>query len=127
MRSFSIARAVALGGERLDHEAANLLLLADPGYDGVRIEARRGALCVRAVRGPGSLSLDAAAGTLVTLLPVAADAEGVRTEGLRYPLAGERLAFGKSRGLSNEIISTPASVALERGVVLVFMTPQGGT
>ncbi|TMG71089.1 MAG: thiamine diphosphokinase [Chloroflexi bacterium] len=117
----------ALGGDRLDHEAANLLLLADPGYDGVRIEARRGALCVRAVRGPGSLSLDAAAGTLVTLLPVAADAEGVRTEGLRYPLAGERLAFGKSRGLSNEIISTPASVALERGVVLVFMTPQGGT
>src|SRR5439155_1533945 len=101
----------ALGGPRLDHEAANLLLLADPGYDGVRIEARRGALCVRAVRGPGSLSLDAAAGTLVTLLPVAADAEGVRTEGLRYPLAGERLAFGKSRGLSNEIISTPASVA----------------
>ena len=40
----------ALGGERLDHEAANLLLLADPGYDGVRIEARRGALRIRAIQ-----------------------------------------------------------------------------
>ena len=41
----------ALGGDRLDHEAANLLLLADTGYDGVRIEARRGALRMRADRG----------------------------------------------------------------------------
>src|SRR2546425_11671893 len=41
----------ALGGGRLDHETANLLLLADPGYDGVRIEARRGALRVRARSG----------------------------------------------------------------------------
>ena len=31
----------ALGGERLDHETANLLLLADPGYDGIRLEARQ--------------------------------------------------------------------------------------
>jgi thiamine pyrophosphokinase len=117
----------ALGGERLDHEAANLLLLADPGYDGVRLEARRGALRVSAVRGPGSLSLDAPPGTFVTLLPVATDAEGVRTEGLRYPLAGDTLTFGKSRGLSNEITSQPASVALSRGALLVFITPQGGT
>ena len=28
----------ALGGERLDHETANLLLLADPGYDGVTLD-----------------------------------------------------------------------------------------
>jgi thiamine pyrophosphokinase len=117
----------ALGGERLDHEAANLLLLADPSYDGVRIEARRGALRVRALRGPGSLSVDAPVGNLVTLLPVGADAEGVRTEGLRYPLAGETLAFGKSRGLSNEITSRPVSVALTRGALLVFVAPQGGS
>jgi thiamine pyrophosphokinase len=117
----------ALGGTRLDHEAANLLLLADPSYDGVSIEARRGAFRVRAVRGPGSRSLDEPAGTLVTLLPVAADAEGVRTDGLRYPLADETLVFGRSRGLSNEIVSHPASVALRRGALLVFVTPQGGT
>src|SRR5207237_3871292 len=67
----------ALGGARLDHETANLLLLGDPGYDGVRLEARRGALRVRPIRGQGSLSLAGPVDALVTLLPVNGDAEGV--------------------------------------------------
>jgi thiamine pyrophosphokinase len=116
----------ALGGPRLDHETANLMLLADPGYDGVRIEARRGALRVRALRGGGSLALEGPLGSIVTLLPVAGDAEGVRTEGLRFPLAGETLRLGKSRGLSNEVAQSPARVSLDKGSLLVFETPQGG-
>jgi thiamine pyrophosphokinase len=112
----------ALGGERLDHEAANLLLLADPGYDGVRIEARRGALRIRAVRGEGSLSLGPVE-ALVTLLPVNGDAEGVTTEGLRYPLRDETLHFGRARGLSNEVDSLPATVTVRKGSLLVFETP----
>lgn len=117
----------ALGGERLDHETANLLLLADPGRDGVRIEARRGALRIRPLRGKGSLAFDGPVGALVTLIPVAGDAEGVRTEGLRYPLAGDALRFGRARGLSNEVVSLPASVSLDKGTLLVFETPQGGS
>jgi thiamine pyrophosphokinase len=117
----------ALGGERLDHETANLLLLADPGYNGVRLEARRGALRIRAVRGDGSLRLAGPVGALVTLLPVNGDAEGVTTEGLRYPLHDETLPFGRARGLSNEVASLPALVALRRGSLLVFETPQGGS
>src|SRR2546430_15730308 len=65
----------ALGGDRLDHETANLLLLAHPRYDGVRIEARRGALRIRAVRGEGSLSLGPLE-ALVSLLPVNRAADG---------------------------------------------------
>ena len=116
----------ALGGDRLDHETANLLLLADPGYDGVRIEARRGTLRICAVRGEGSLSLAGPAGAIVTLLPVSGDAGGVTTEGLRYPLRDETLRFGRTRGLSNEVVSLPASVSLDTGTLLVFETPQGG-
>jgi thiamine pyrophosphokinase len=116
----------ALGGDRLDHETANLLLLADPGYDGVRLEARRGMLRIRAVRGDGSLSLAGPAGGLVTLLPVNGDADGVTTEGLRYPLRDETLRFGRARGLSNEVSSLPAKVTVRRGSLLVFETSQGG-
>jgi thiamine pyrophosphokinase len=115
----------ALGGERLDHEAANLLLLADPAYDGVDLEARRGALRVRAVRGGGSLDLAGPVGAVVTLLPVGGDAEGVRTHGLRYPLAGETLRFGRARGLSNEVAALPARVSLDKGSLLVFESPGG--
>ena len=117
----------ALRGERLDHEAANLLLLADPGYDGVRIEARRGNLRIRAVRGKGSLALAGPVGALVTLLPVDGDADRVTTEGLRYPLRGETLRFGRARGLSNEVASLPATVRLDKGTLLVFETALGGT
>jgi len=117
----------ALRGERLDHEAANLLLLADPGYDGVRIEARRGNLRIRAVRGKGSLALAGPVGALVTLLPVDGDADRVTTEGLRYPLRGETLRFGRARGLSNEVASLPATVTLDKGTLLVFETALGGT
>jgi len=116
----------ALGGERLDHETANLLLLADPGYDGVRLEARRGALRIRAIRGDGSLSVAAPVGALVTLLPVNGDAEGVTTAGLRYPLSDETLRFGRARGLSNEVASLPATVTVRKGSLLIFETPQGG-
>ena len=117
----------ALGGDRLDHETANLLLLADPGYDGVRLEARRGALRVRALRGKGSLPLAGPVGSLVTLLPVSGDAEGVSTEGLRYPLRDETLRFGRARGLSNEVASLAAKVSLDKGTLLVFEGLQGGT
>ncbi|HKC91365.1 MAG TPA: thiamine diphosphokinase [Candidatus Limnocylindria bacterium] len=116
----------ALGGDRLDHETANLLLLADPGYNGVRLEARRGALRIRPIRGEGSLSLAGPVGALVTLLPVNGDAEGVTTEGLRFPLRDETLHFGRARGLSNEIASLPAKVTVRKGSVLVFETPMGG-
>lgn len=116
----------ALGGERLDHETANLLLLADPGYDRVRLEARRGALRVRPLRGEGSLSLTGPVGALVTLLPVNGDADGVSTEGLRFPLKDETLRFGRARGLSNEIASMPAKVTVRKGSLLVFETPLGG-
>lgn len=116
----------ALGGERLDHETANLLLLADPGYNGVRIEARRGGLRIRAVRGKGTLSLAGPVGALVTLLPVNGDAEGVTTDGLRYALRDETLRFGRARGLSNQVESLPAKVSLDKGTLLVFETPDGG-
>jgi thiamine pyrophosphokinase len=116
-----------LGGDRLDHETANLLLLADPGYDAVRIEARRGGLRVRAVRGKGSFSLAGPVGALVTLLPVNGDAESVTTRGLRYGLRGETLRFGRARGLSNEVASLPATVSLDKGTLFIFETALGGT
>jgi thiamine pyrophosphokinase len=112
----------ALGGDRLDHETANLLLLADPSYNGVRIEARRGSLRIRAIRGEGSLSLGPLE-AIVTLLPVNGDAEGVTTEGLRYPLRDETLRFGRARGLSNEVDALPATVTVRKGSLLVFETP----
>jgi thiamine pyrophosphokinase len=112
----------ALGGERLDHELANLLLLGDARWGKLRLRIVRGTTTVHALRGGDSLVLDGGEGDLVTLLSVDADAAGVRTHGLRYPLDGETLPIGRSRGVSNEVEHAPASVSLESGVLLVIQS-----
>ena len=117
----------ALAGPRLDHQLANLMLLADPQLSGVPdLRIVRGGTLVRALHGGSSLALEGAPGDLVTLLPVGGDAVGVRTAGLRYPLKGETLSIGRSRGLSNVVVEVPASVSLEGGSVLVVETQQEG-
>lgn len=128
----AIERAVAAGatrvtvigafaGERLDHELGNLLLLADAGLAGRIGDLRmvRSGTVARAVHGPGSIAIEAAPGARVGLLPIGGDAVGVRTAGLRFALEGETLRLGRSRGLANVVVSAPASVRLEVGVLLV--------
>jgi thiamine pyrophosphokinase len=116
----------ALGGGRLDHELANLLLLADSRWRGHRLRIVRGGTNAQAVHGGEKLQLSGAEGDLVTLLAIGGDAWGVRTEGLRYPLSGEALGLGRSRGLSNQVEQAPASVSLERGTLLVVETETEG-
>jgi thiamine pyrophosphokinase len=114
------------GGERFDHELANTLLLANDAYRGRGLRAVRGKVGVRALHGGERIELAAGPGDGVTLLAVRGDAEGVRTHGLRYALAGETLRFGAARGLSNVVMSRPASVTCDRGVLLVIETRAGG-
>ena len=80
---------------------------------------------VHVLHGPAERVLDAVAGSLVTLLPAGGPARGVRTRGLRYPLVGEVLHAGTTRGVSNVVDGAPAAVALDEGALLVIV--QGGT
>ena len=113
----------ALGGARIDHELANLLLLADPAWQRLAdLRIVRGRTAVRAVHAGASLALEAPIGAVVTLIPIGGDADGVRTTGLRYELDGEPLRIGRSRGLSNVVAGRPASVSVERGTLLVIET-----
>jgi thiamine pyrophosphokinase len=123
-----VARVVIVGGAggRLDHFLANVALLASPRFAGLTIEARFGDDRVTVVRGGDPpVDIDGAPGDLVTLLPAGGPARGVTTKGLLYPLHGEDLALGTTRGVSNVIVDAPASVALEDGIVLVVQ-PGGG-
>jgi thiamine pyrophosphokinase len=116
----------ALRGDRLDHEQANLLLLADPAFAGRDLRIVRGATTVRAMHDGESIALTGQPGDIVTLLPVRGDAQGVTTDGLRYPLADEELRFGRSRGLSNVVERAGASVWLKSGTLLVIEIRQQG-
>jgi len=106
-------------GGRPDQALANMHLLAHPRLAGRRVRllgADYEALVVHA----GEVSTIAAAvGDTISLLPLAGDARGVRTAGLRWALAGDTLRFGPARGISNEATAAEVSVRLEEGLLLV--------
>lgn len=116
----------ALGGTRLDHELANLLLLADPELAAVDLRVVGEGTTVRAVADGATLDIRAAVGDLVTLLPVGGDAAGITTAGLRWSLDDATLTFGRSRGLSNEVTQAGASIRVGRGTLLVVETTTRG-
>jgi thiamine pyrophosphokinase len=109
---------VGVPGGRLDHVAAGLMLLASEPYARFDVELLAGpvrAYVVRRVR-----AIAGTPGELVSLLAMHGPAEGVVTEGLVYPLRGETLRAGSSRGVSNRFAGATARVGLERGALLVL-------
>jgi thiamine pyrophosphokinase len=114
------------GGDRLDHLLGNLLLLASDAFSGMAVEAFAGRARIAVARGGDPpVTIAGEPGSLVSLLPLGGPARGIVTTALRYPLRGEELASGTSRGVSNELAAPVASVELESGVLLVVQ-PFGG-
>jgi len=111
---------VAGHGGRVDQSMANALVVASPRWTGVSMHAVLDSARVSVVHGPGAVGFDGAPGDVVTLLPVHGRATGVRCVGLEYPLHGEDLDPGSTRGVSNVQIDRSASVSIERGTLLVI-------
>ena len=106
-----------LGG-RLDHTLGNVGLLIkacrlgiearllDSGHE-LRIAERR-------------IVLEARPGWAVSLIPLTSKATGVRTAGLVFPLNGEELEIGSTRGLHNRFEADTATVELDDGLLLII-------
>ncbi len=117
----------ALGGSRIDHELANVALLAHPRLDGIEVRIEDGPATIQrigTIDGPGSIVLAGARGDLVTLLPLDGHVDGVTTQDLGYPLRAEALTPGPARGLSNVMSAGTARVETARGRLLVIHTRQ---
>jgi thiamine pyrophosphokinase len=111
---------VGAGGGRLDHFLANVVLLAAPEWAGIDVHALIGPAHVVVVR--DRAALHGTVGSTVSLLPAGGPAVGITTTGLRWPLRGEDLPPGTTRGISNEMTDPTATVAL-RGGALVAVQP----
>lgn len=108
-------------GDRLDQTLSNIYLLALPVLHN---------LDVRVVAGkqeawlayPGQVTIEGEIGDTVSLIPIAGEAGGIRTEDLYYPLRDETLTFGPARGVSNVMQRERATVHLRSGVLLIVHT-----
>jgi thiamine pyrophosphokinase len=119
-RDRGAVRIIVLGGYggRLDHFLGNALLLGSSDLDDIVIEWWVRGNRIVAIR--GEATFDGQPGDLLTLLAVGGPAAAVFTEGLRWALDGEDLLPGSTRGVSNELTGTAASVTVGSGVVLAI-------
>jgi thiamine pyrophosphokinase len=111
----SIWVVAALGG-RLDQTLANIYLLTRPKlaiYDMRLIDGHTQVFLIR-----DSAVIHGELGQRVSLLPLNGPAEGISTQGLRYPLLNETLYPDKTRGLSNQMISPEITIGLQSGLLL---------
>jgi thiamine pyrophosphokinase len=112
---------VVLGGagfDRIDHFMANALLLADPRFAPLHASwLVKGATVVPI---HDRAELRGRPGDTVTLLAVGGPARGIVTRGLRWELRGDTLASGSTRGVSNEMVGSSASVSLHSGSLLAI-------
>jgi thiamine pyrophosphokinase len=114
----------ALGG-RIDHELANMLLLAMPKIDGCNVVIAHEKSQIRLIDArskEATLTLRGRQGDTVSLIPFGGDAHGIRTQGLEYPLNDESLFFGPARGVSNVLLGVEARVSLRSGMLLCIQT-----
>ena len=125
-RAAGATHVIVVGGSggRLDHFLANVLLLASPSFADIDIEARLDDTLITVIHRAARLS--GAPGDLCSLLAAGGPARGVRTTGLLYPLDGEDLLPGSTRGLSNELAEPFATVSIEHGTLLAVQPDLGG-
>ena len=107
----------ALGG-RPDQHLANLQLLTHPALAAADVRMRHQDWEVFAVH--HSAVVEGALGQTVSLLPMTEQVDGIRTDGLYYPLQDEALRLGPARGVSNVLTGRRATITIRSGTLLVM-------
>ncbi|MGD8454738.1 MAG: thiamine diphosphokinase [Anaerolineales bacterium] len=108
-----------LGG-RWDQTIANLLLPAYERLADLDISLWDGGEWFYLIR--DEKTIHGREGQTVSLIPLGGDAEGVRTQGLVWPLNDETLYFGASRGVSNRMVGEAALVSVQKGILLCIVS-----
>jgi len=111
----------ALGG-RWDQSLANILLLAKPMWRDVPITLVDGLQRINLIAPNHDHQIVGKSGDTVSLIPIGKKASGVTTHGLQWGLDDETLEFGTTRGVSNLIIATKASVAIREGLLVCVVS-----
>lgn len=107
---------VAALGARWDQTLANVFLAAS--YPDLQIKILDGNQEIHFLRGGESLELFGSPGDTVSLIPLSSEANGIHTLDLEYPLNYETLPSGSTRGVSNVLLQSKASISLGSGILM---------
>jgi thiamine pyrophosphokinase len=115
------ALLVGISGLRFDHQICNLNI-AEKFCSRMEIEIHDelgvGGF-INAQHGEASMRFDALIGQQISLFAFRR-AEGIVTEGLKYPLQDEALEWAERDGLSNEAVQTEITIRVKKGALFVY-------
>lgn len=119
---------LAAFGDRPDHVLANQIMAASLAKAGWRIIMTDGISTLYTLFSGQTLNIEFPVPSLGNLalsaIPVTESVSGITyRSGLLYPLDKAELAFGSTRGVSNQIINSPVNISIDKGILLVIVTP----
>ncbi|MBK5243617.1 MAG: thiamine diphosphokinase [Eubacteriaceae bacterium] len=104
-------------GTRLDHSLGNIYLLTrllKPRIQGMIVDEKNSIFLVQDKK-----NLDLPIGTIVSLLPLGGDVEGLNIQGFKYPIANGKMTLANPYGISNVVVTEHQTISLEKGILLV--------
>jgi thiamine pyrophosphokinase len=107
----------ALGG-RLDHELANIQLLALYARRGVRVWLYDRQNRIHVAKSGETFTRGRTWGKYVSFIPLSEKVEHLTLTGFKYPLADRDILMGSSLCVSNEVLDEQAVITFEAGTVL---------
>lgn len=110
------------GGEggTVGHLVAGALALTSSLLDGIDVRWHVESGTVRVARPGHPVSVSGTPGDVITIVPVG-NLVGVTTTGLQWQLDGDALDAGSTRGVSNRLEQSPATVRTDAGTALVIV------
>jgi len=123
-RSLGADEILILGalGARWDQTLANALLpVAFPDLKICLMDGNQEFFYIRAGE---TLAVSGRPGDTLSLVPLGGEAQGITTDKLEYPLHGESLPLGSTRGISNVLLAAEARISLRAGCLLCTVIHQ---
>lgn len=112
-------------GSRIDHFLATLLLIGEQKANMSKLFPTE----IKIIEGnqeiyvvTKKLLLKGEVGDYVSLIPLKGDVLGITTKGLLYQLDNDKLLYGKTRGVSNELTKPQAEISIRKGILLAIHT-----
>lgn len=107
-----------VSGTRLDHVLSNILYLTyhTKTLNVTIIEDFQTLTILK----KGSVKIVGEKNQQVSLIPLDSDVTGITTKGLKWELSKAHLEFGKTIGVSNELVGTSATIEVKKGPLLVI-------
>lgn len=107
------------GHDRFDHLLGELSHVAHRAKAFASVTVHYPPSVMRILSDGQSVTLDGVPGSIISLIPFAATAYGVTATGVSWPLEGDDLRAGSTRGLSNQLVNNQAVVSVEKGTLFV--------